>query len=252
MKPTDEPVPPANEKSFAGLLASLTAPKPEVPSGGSSPSGRKASPAWNDDGLADDVATLSYESALRAHARYRTPDPTDRALTQGAEGDERQFDHYELATEGQAAEPQSARMPSPGARGPSGAKTRLNSEASSEREKVRPVAGQGSSAAGAISPVSPTPYRRSLKTVSVTIRVSQAEADQLHGRAAEAGLTVSAYLRSCTFEVERLRALVKETMAQLRPAAPARKRAPRAHRTWGTWLGRLFTPWRGSGRVARV
>jgi predicted transcriptional regulator len=48
--------------------------------------------------------------------------------------------------------------------------------------------------------------------------MSQAECAQLHSRAAEAGLTVSAYLRSCTFEAESLRAMVKATMAQLRSA----------------------------------
>jgi len=58
--------------------------------------------------------------------------------------------------------------------------------------------------------------------------MSRAECAQLHSRAAEAGLSVSAYLRSCTFEAETLRAMVKDTMAQLRsvqtqaiPANPA-------------------------------
>ena len=31
--------------------------------------------AWNNDDLADDVATLSYEHALRTHARYSLPMP---------------------------------------------------------------------------------------------------------------------------------------------------------------------------------
>jgi hypothetical protein len=55
-----------------------------------------------------------------------------------------------------------------------------------------------------------------LKSASITIRLSKAECAQLRKRAAEAGLTVSAYLRSCTFEAESLRALVKDTLAQLR------------------------------------
>src|ERR1035441_3774221 len=45
--------------SFASTLAAFAAPAP------------KPQPDWNLDGLADDVATLSYEQALRAHARYR-------------------------------------------------------------------------------------------------------------------------------------------------------------------------------------
>src|ERR1019366_1489570 len=51
---------------------------------------------------------------------------------------------------------------------------------------------------------------------SITIRLSRAECDQLHLRAAEAGMTISAYLRSCTLEAETLRTLVKETLGNLR------------------------------------
>ena len=43
--------------SFAGLMAALADPV------------SKRVPAWNDDDLEDDVATLSYERALQAHAR---------------------------------------------------------------------------------------------------------------------------------------------------------------------------------------
>ena len=59
--------PSSNPPSFAGLLASLTAPTPRT--------------AWNNDDLAEDVATLSYEHALRAHARYKSADPEDPAFT---------------------------------------------------------------------------------------------------------------------------------------------------------------------------
>jgi len=78
--------------------------------------------------------------------------------------------------------------------------------------------------------------------------MSQEEAAQLHLRAAEAGLTVSAYLRSCTFEAESLRALVKDTMAQLRASAAAGKQ-PAAPRSG--WMSRLLKPWRAS-RTARA
>jgi len=57
------------------------------------------------------------------------------------------------------------------------------------------------------------------KSVSITLRVSPDEAGQLRLRAREAGLTVSAYLRSCTFEAEALRAQVKEALAELRQAS---------------------------------
>jgi len=104
------------------------------------------------------------------------------------------------------------------------------------------------------------PLERNLKDASITIRMSQAECAQLHRRAAEAGLTVSAYLRSCTFETESLRAMVKDTLAQLRSAtapaepavAPRRSRIGRLVRILAHWLARLITPWQGNQRVAQA
>ncbi len=131
---------------FAGLLASLAAPQ-------------KPSTSPLDDELADDIATISYEPALRTSAA-RQP----------------------LPTETPAAQVSSAEAPS-------------------------------------------SPTRERLKTASITIRLSEAECGQLRQRAAEAGLSVSAYLRSCTLEVESLRAQVKETLVQFRQSSPTRSAA---------------------------
>jgi hypothetical protein len=46
--------------------------------------------------------------------------------------------------------------------------------------------------------------------------MSKAECARLHRRAAEAGLTVSAYLRSCVLEADALRAQVKQALAELK------------------------------------
>lgn len=76
------------------------------------------------------------------------------------------------------------------------------------------------------------------KTASITIRMSQAECRQLRRRAAEAGLTVSAYLRSCTLEAEALRAQVKEALAELKRANPREvQKEPVNERT--SWFGAL-------------
>lgn len=55
--------------SFTSVLSALRAAKPER----EERAGRKDA-AWNDEQLAEDVVALSYEKALRTHARYR---PTD-------------------------------------------------------------------------------------------------------------------------------------------------------------------------------
>jgi len=185
--------------SFAGLLAALTAP---APTPGNSPnmpssSANRTRSAWNDDDLADDVATLSYESALKAHARYR---PTDQSLTQIPDPAPFCFDEA----------PASAPQPAPRITAYPAPRAAVNPEPISNR-------------------LPPASAERSLKDASITIRMSQAECAQLHSRAAEAGLTVSAYLRSCTFEAESLRAMVKDTMAQLRSAQTQPKPANSAN-----------------------
>lgn len=118
---------------------------------------------WNDDGLADDVATISYEQALRKQARPRAG---------GCEAD-----------------------------------------AGLQRPALADMPG----AATGGSMASPKTH----KSASITIRLSEPECAQVRQRAAEAGLTVSAYLRSCTLEAESLRAQVKETLAQLRRSSSA-------------------------------
>lgn len=194
---------PANRTGgFANVLAALAAPA------------EKARSEWNDDGLADDITTLSYEQALRTHARYRPAS---------------ELPPIENAVDGQLFSKQT-----------------VAAELSSTRNENVPQAPA-------------TEGRRfknvdeSRKAASITIRLSKAECAQLHERAAEAGLTVSAYLRSCTCEVEALRAQVKEALAQLRPAdagdeqRPGRTE-PGAKRRFWSGLG---LPWghRASDRV---
>jgi len=217
---TPSPAPP----SFAGLLAALAAPA------------QKGAPVWNDDELADDVATLSYERALRAHSRYQPAvpadrDPTDRSILQSAEPGPVPRDkelRADSSLVGPEATPQSAQF--------------SNADCQPEGNLGLPPA-----------------LERDLKSASITIRLSKAENAQLRRRAAQAGLTISAYLRSCTFEAESLRALVKDTLAQLRASPPApdssneKKMAlsPARH-SWFGWLLRLLPRWHSSQRAARA
>ncbi len=175
-----------DSSSFAGFLAALT-----------SPASASKNATWNNDALADDVTTLSYESALKTHSRYN---PSSEPHPQSP----------------------SAFIP----------------------ERVSPASGSlFSTAARELQPPAPKSAAGSgdLKSASITIRMNQAECAQLKQRAAEAGMTISAYLRSCTFEAEALRGQVKQALAQLRIAGsvndkqPAHDRPPR----FG-WLQRIF------------
>ncbi|HEY3706681.1 MAG TPA: hypothetical protein VGL22_16580 [Terracidiphilus sp.] len=159
--------PSPKDRSFAGLLAELAAPEKKFP------------PARDLDGLADDIATLSYESALKTHARYRPTFPPAAELPR----------IVEVLPQTSPPAINTAALP----------------------------AGNPSAPAQSVAP---------RKLASITVRLTRAEDEQLRHRAAEAGLTLSAYLRSCAFEVESLRAQVKQTIAELRQAeaAPPLKR----------------------------
>jgi hypothetical protein len=75
------------------------------------------------------------------------------------------------------------------------------------REAVSPDVTSGPLAL--IWPAAGTPERQ----VSMSLRVAASEQALIKARAAEAGLSASAYLRQCALEVEKLRAQVHHTLA---------------------------------------
>lgn len=206
----------ADRSSFAGILTALANP------------GKARPTAWDDD-LEDDVATLSYERALRAHARYKAPGFDDQRLTKPSQAEPQGF--FELV----AAQDQ-----------PCAVHDEPRSEDVSPPDETPLAAAPGPAASDAAS--------RNLKSASVTVRLSTLEYAQLHSRAAEAGLTVSAYLRSCTFEAESLRALVKDALAQLKtePAtgdSPASQSGRQGIRHWLTRIWPRARVGRGSAHA---
>jgi hypothetical protein len=176
----------SSPSSFASMLASLAS------------SAQKPLPAWNDDALAEDVATLSYEQALRTHSRNRDP---------GA-----------------------AELPAPHPMANGGFQT------------TAPVIQRGAVDGQASAEKSTADPQLRRKASSVTIRLTQAEAAQLHDRANEAGLTISAYLRSCIFEAETLRAEVRAALARIRSASPNSTKREGAGEAPGA--ARKTSPWR--------
>lgn len=86
------------------------------------------------------------------------------------------------------------------------------------------------------------------KGASITIRVTAEEHAQLQARAAAAEVSVSAYLRSCIFEVEALRAEVKEALARMESAQRLAKPESIRPSRW-SWCRHLL-PSRLRGRMA--
>jgi predicted DNA binding CopG/RHH family protein len=175
--------PSPTHSDFAGLLATLASPTPDA---------AEDAPLWNSSDLGEDVASLSYERALRAHARYRPLGRNpDRDLDRG-DGLPVPPDYPSIGTDTNAA--------------------------------IDRIAAAAEALQPAVAP------DRDLRSASVTIRLSKAECARLHRRAAEAGLTVSAYLRSCALEAETLRAQVKQALAEIKAGTegPSQKKSKEA------------------------
>jgi hypothetical protein len=169
---------------------------------------QKRPPVRDLEGLEDDVVVLSYDRALRAHSRFKSTDSND-------------------PTPAPVSRPQLLRIVEvfPFVQ-------ELAVEAAPSVAQPKP----------AIVPDNSTAHERNLKSASITIRLSRAECAQLRQRAAEAGLTISAYLRSCAVEAESLRAQVMDTLAQMR--AEKLKEDPVASadagRRWFDWVRWLW------------
>lgn len=187
---------------------------------------QKTGAAWNDAGLEEDVATFSYEHALRTHARHRLPDSDAQMLKR-------------------APDPGSIRIREA---------TPAEVDSAGQSQRSNPPARCRSHAEAGVAQVVSHALDLNLKRASITVRLSSAEIAQLRMRANDAGLTVSGYLRSCTFEAEALRAQVKQALAELRTDKPKQDQAglSRVRRSWVGWLLRPFAFRHGTERIARV
>jgi predicted DNA binding CopG/RHH family protein len=212
--------PSPNPPSFAGLLAALATPSPDTPAL-EAPALETVDRFWSDGDPAEDVATITYERALRTHSRYRSADLGHAQMPMAA-------------PVMPVAAPKAARTQS------------TESHTEFRDESMGALPAQSVTAPHAA-------LEHNLRPASVTIRLSHEESAQLHQRAAEAGLTVSAYLRSCTFEVDALRAQVKTALAEMRAAAATQKPAQSApaHRSRWSRIMRFFPRRNFSSLAAR-
>jgi len=160
--------------------------------------------AGNNGEVADDVVTLTYEQALRNHAPHRFHRFGPHSDSPKRPAGDAAFGNWDNAPSAMAARTDEA------------AATPVRDSA-------------GSSAAS-----------RDLRTASVTIRLSEAECALLRERAAEAELTVSAYLRSCVLEADALRAQVKEALAKMKVAVGTQTVAAPVRTPFFGWIRRIW------------
>jgi hypothetical protein len=238
--------------NFASLLASLAG------------AAKKPVSAWGEernDGLADDVVVLSYENALRAHSRYHAPDEPHTPVAAPEPGTvakpqtAKRMAHAEpirrvspKPTEIAGPEPirksspkfteMAGSAPAKMSRSAHNKGHKKSSAAQKQKASVIASARKGTQKGNSFArmecvEMTPEAPRRSTSLVacnrrnsSVSLRLNEDESEQLRSRAEAAGLSVSAYLRSCIFEVESLRAQVKEAVAQMRQTTASSAPAP--------------------------
>jgi hypothetical protein len=98
-----------------------------------------------------------------------------------------------------------------------GAENELTVQRNAERASL-PVTGERSLAGQIVHRSLEIDPRRSV----ISVRLNDAELLQLRDRAAECGISVSAYMRSCVLDAEHLRAQVKQALAEMRSSTGSR------------------------------
>ena len=187
---------------------------------------QKTAPKQSDD-LPDGVRELSYEEALES-SRYRW-----QARTQPSASDESK-EEIQFRAKEKPAPATTQDKPTPvefNAQAIQPDKLSLTSAGPPVRttappdKSVAPAFGtvlaeslpaepDRSPDIGPLALIWPAPPK-SERQVSMTLRVAASEQALIKARAAEAGLSVSAYLRQCALEVEKLRAQVHHTLARI-------------------------------------
>jgi predicted DNA binding CopG/RHH family protein len=189
----------------------------------------------------DGIREISYEEALRS-SRYRRPAASGRPLSPLASEPLAQAAAEVPASPSAESKLQSAKpkraVESIGAKTPAKrkSKTQLMPQFREVLEKhIEPSAH-----------IARTAKTTSLepRQVSLSVRLSASDQATIKLRAAEAGISASAYMRQCALDVEQLRAQVKETIALMQRTATTAP-APVVVRVPGivAWLRRrLFGP----------
>jgi hypothetical protein len=86
------------------------------------------------------------------------------------------------------------------------------------------------------APVRPLHVRH----VAISVRLDAAERALIKTRAAEAGITASAYIRQCALEVEQLRSQVQQAIAAMERASPSPQDSAREPGLFARFTRRFF------------
>jgi len=190
------------------------------------------------------VRELTYEEAIRS-SRLRTAPEKDAVAAEPAAPVLPAKAKHQSAGERSAAKPAKSRKraasrhaksgtcknkPLPAAKTPPAAKT--------QDVAVQPAAIFRQVLAAQVAPVPALAVE--CRTTALSLRVSAGEHSLLKARATEANLSVSAYLRSCLFEVEDLRAQLRQLRLAQQPVVMHTPALPGVFASCARFVQRLF------------
>jgi mobilization protein NikA len=179
-----------------------------------------------------DAAELSYEKALRIHARHRSVPDDDLP----------QVDPLRVASPKGTATPNGQPETAAGRSGHPKPTDRIAQAQNKRKAKSSELSSHPASHSSSFPSTSKSmklstnrgrrlkeknegkctlePLRHELqldqRRAVVSVRLTEAEIAQLRDRANESGISVSAYMRSCVLDAELLRAQVKQALAEMR------------------------------------
>lgn len=172
------------------------------------------------------VRELTYDEALRS-SRYRWPGAS-RPSSKKKQGPEVQASKVETRVETGAAT-QLRRKAQPRAK-------------AATKDRAKPAFREVLEEAAKPAPITAAAQAQPLelgRQVAISIRLAPAERALIKSRAAEAGITASAYIRQCALEVEQLRAQVRDAVARMERGS-AVPLSPPTTGIFTRWFRRIF------------
>lgn len=170
------------------------------------------------------IRELSYEEALGS-SRYRWPGAS-RPSAKKKQSPEAPSSKVETRV---AAQPRRKAQP------------RAKAAA---KDCARPVFREVLEEAANPAPIKATAHAQPLdlgRQVAISIRLAPAERALIKARAAESGITASAYIRQCALEVEQLRAEVRDALARIERGNEVPLSQPTTS-IFTRWFRRIFRP----------
>ena len=184
------------------------------------------------------VRELTYEEAIRSSRRRAAPEKAAVAAEPAAPVSPAKAKHQPAGESSAAKSAKSKKRASSRHAKSRTCKNKPLSAAKTQNVAVQPAAIFRQVLAAQVAPLPALAVE--CRTTALSLRVSAGEHSLLKARATEANLSVSAYLRSCLFEVEDLRAQLRQLRLAQQPVVMHTPALPGVFASCARFVQRLF------------